>query len=119
MEALGEGPPIKDMKRARWVTLEEARILFDIVAEMDVPYVLESGTANGYSAAWMACAGAHVITFDPHDRKKVWELHPELVTHVTYVQDKFVSAIRRYAFAADVNKMFYIDGDHGYDSLRS
>jgi predicted O-methyltransferase YrrM len=105
-------------KRARWVTLEEAYLLHDIVDETGVEYVIEAGTANGYSAAWMACAGAKVITFDPYDRKKIWNEHKELGKGITYVQDSYISAIIRCSHLRSNTKLFFIDGEHDYESIQ-
>lgn len=69
-------------KAERWATVEEGNFLYDTVRENDIRCVIESGTCNGYSAAWLAAGvaangGGKLFTFDYADREKIWS-HPRL-----------------------------------------
>ncbi len=99
----------KHIARKRWVTLEEAHLLADIVEEEAPDHIFESGTANGYSAAWLGLSGVPVTTYDPCPRVKVWGTTAP--AHITYVQDKFSSMVEA-AKAVEGKKLFFIDGNH-------
>jgi hypothetical protein len=104
-------------KRARWVTLEEANVLWSVCKEEAPDHIYESGTANGYSAAWLSLEGASVTTYDPVDRPKIW---PELSTppnNIKYVQETFTQVAQD---AADTvgKKLFFIDGRHQNSGIR-
>jgi hypothetical protein len=59
-------------KVARWATEEECELLYTIICKDQVKNVVEIGTANGWTACWMACSGTPVLTFDAHERQKIY-----------------------------------------------
>lgn len=98
-------------KKARWVTLDEAKLLLKLATEHDCEVIFESGTANGLSASWMSLSGKPVITFDPVDRNKIWDGLG--INNITYVNKKFSEVDSVYPEFKSKRKMFFIDGDHG------
>ena len=99
-------------KFERWVTLEEADILYMVADVMQPEYIFESGTANGYSALWLAESGSPVITFDPTVRKKVWDELGLPHSTITYVQASFTELPKLYPELKERSKLFFIDGGH-------
>lgn len=108
-----------EYKQARWVNFDEAEILREWVRAANPSLVLESGTANGYSSAWMASGlsdGSKLYTFDPIDRPKMWSYIPALKDKIEFVQTKFsrlAEAVKDFSGRIVV----FIDGDHGYESV--
>ena len=104
--------PDKRWKTQRWVTIEEAEILHMVANVMQPEYIFESGTANGYSALWLAESGSSVITFDPIDRKKVWDELSLPHSTITYVPESFTELPNMYPELKERSKLFFIDGSH-------
>lgn len=100
---------VSTFKRERWVTLEEAHILDELVKEEAPDYIFESGTANGYSACWMGVDGIPVTTYDIVDRPKVWGGTPP--ANITCVVASFDNAVEDI-LSAKGKKLFFIDGRH-------
>ena len=96
--------------RARWVTLEEAKLLYTIVEEEDPDFIFESGTANGFSTMWLSLHGPDVFTFDPVSRPKVWDVIGK-PANIEYVEDEF-STMTEIAKNLPGKKLFFIDGLH-------
>lgn len=96
--------------RARWVTLEEARLLHTIAKEEAPDFVFESGTANGFSTMWLALHGSDVFTFDPVCRLKVWDVCGK-PRNVQCIERSF-SNMPDIAEVMPGKKMFFIDGLH-------
>lgn len=99
-------------KKERWVTIEEAELLVKLATEAKPDIILESGTANGYSAAWLSLV-APVVTFDPYSRPKIW-IGDE---PITYINDVFSSVTSLYD-KFDGKKFFFIDGGHDSSSVK-
>jgi len=59
--------------RKWWNPLSLSIYLHDIIASKQIRNVVELGTGNGVTAAWMALGGANVWTCDTAVRPKVWE----------------------------------------------
>ena len=102
---------------SRWVTIEEANLLYDIVDKVKPKYIFESGTANGYSSVWLSLSGIPVITFDPYNREKIWELFEGCPKNITYVQDRFSSIVDRFSDLFGM-KLFFLDGDHNSSGIK-
>lgn len=98
-------------KTERWVTEGEAEFLCKLIKDHNIKEVYESGTANGYSACKMSETGVPVITFDPHDRFKIWN-EPEFEFYkdkIEYVQASFETLTLD---PIKGKRLFFIDGDH-------
>lgn len=127
--------PSEKWKLARWATNDELMALYFLVQEHWVSTVIESGTANGFTATGMALAmrdikryeDFEVHTWDPYDRDKVWNWEPftELTKdkHIIYHQDSFsadlhnkIEWIRRGRCYGDT--LFFIDGDHSEEEFK-
>lgn len=96
--------------RARWVTVDEANILYTIAKEEDPDFILESGTANGFSTMWLALHGSIVFTFDPVSRPKVWDADGK-PCNIQCIERSF-STMPELAAGLPGKKMFFIDGLH-------
>lgn len=105
------------LKRERWVTLEEANLLYTIGTEEQPDHIYESGTANGFSAMWLSLVGCPVTTFDPICRAKVWDLFNGIPDNITYVEASFSSIVER-AHDPKEKKLFFIDGAHKSHNLK-
>ena len=109
--------------RGRWAQVEEGRVLYDLVKDNNVKLALEIGTANGWTACWMAAAGAKVYTFDYANRAKIYtdpkfplpELKDRIVFHHTPSPDCF-GIIKKLTFTAEP-MVFFVDGDHGFEGV--
>jgi hypothetical protein len=117
LRELAVGPTKRGFKRARWSTIKEVEILVELAA----PYeqVLESGTANGWSAAWFATTGKKVTTFDPHKRLLLWDHFmgiEGLSDKITCVTGKFAGSVLPYLPSEPA--MYFFDGGHRYASVR-
>lgn len=111
-------------KVARWATPEEGMALYTLLQAQEIRSYLECGTANGYSALWAAAAlegveRSFVHTWDIHDRPKIW-------AHVLEMAD-LGARVRCHVgpFADGVGhvlapnpRLYFIDGEHGRDSVR-
>lgn len=113
-----------EFKKGRWVTNEEGELIRKLVALARAVNVFESGTANGYSACWLSLSlppEGKVHTFDPIDRPKLWDqsfgvenIKDKAVFHQNYFKEvKSILGGR----APKVPFGFFIDGDHGSDSV--
>jgi len=85
---------------------------------------VESGTANGYSACWLAsgCEGT-VYTFDPVDRLKVYQDadYPELhkySSRIVYTPSPFVRGVP-FLPILHVPVLYFIDGEHSAGQVLS
>jgi hypothetical protein len=97
-----------------WVTDAEAAILFSEVVTCQPEVVLEAGTANGWTAAWMSLAldelnsEALIHTFDIVDKP-----HIEPLSRVRYYLEPFhIGGARLAANYINERKLIFIDGDH-------
>lgn len=98
--------------KRRWTTVEEIELISELTSGFD--RVIESGTANGWSACWFAAKGSEVITFDPVARPKIWTQFPELQAKITYVQKPF--AENAIDYITD-DTIIFIDGDHSTSGI--
>jgi hypothetical protein len=108
----------RDIKKSRWVTIEEADLILKLAKEADPDYIFESGTANGISALFLSTVGCPVYTFDPVARRKVWDIVTLPTDNITYVEDKFSSVAERYPELKDKKKVFFIDGSHSNTGIQ-
>jgi len=102
-----------NFKVARWVTDGEGAILHMLGAAHTPQASVEVGTANGWSACWLASSEHSVYTFDTADRPKVY-------TDSGF--ENFQRLIRfqpRELLKEDLDKLkeldkklYFIDGDH-------
>jgi len=108
-------------KQSRWVTYDEASLLREWVRAANPDVVLESGTANGYSALWLASGmeKGKLYTFDPVDRPKVWTefTTPEVTSKINFCQAEFRHMSRFASIPPNARIVTFIDGDHGYTSV--
>ncbi len=106
----------RGLARKRWVTLQEANVLADVVEEEAPDHIFESGTANGYSTSWLGLLGTPVTTYDIVNRAKVWgERNP---AHITCVNEKFSSMVE-HAKTVEGKKLFFIDGNHNSSGVKA
>lgn len=116
-------------KTSRWVNLEEAHFLHNLVLLNDIEIVFESGTANGYSAAWMALAlyesrqdrKYYVDTYDPVNRNKVWSVIPDFPDNIEYHESAFLSdgeAVDWGRFGVPWKALYFIDGAHNFSGSK-
>ena len=110
--------PMKRIRKARWVTIEEADLLLKLAKEANPDCIFESGTCNGISALFLSMVGCPVYTFDPVPRCKMWDIFPLPCTNITYIEDRFSSVVERYPKLKDKKKVFFIDGDHSSGGLK-
>lgn len=108
-----------DYNKGRWVTNEEGLLLQSMVRLFNISLVVESGTANGFSACYLASASENMIvhTFDPVDRPKVWgdlDLRDRIVFH----NKKFSAGAKGVLNKAVGSCLIFIDGDHSVGSVR-
>jgi predicted O-methyltransferase YrrM len=112
----------------RWIANDEGDIISDLVRTSNAVQGIECGTANGFSACYIANAlpsNGHVYTFDPFDRPKIWDsedLIEELKTlksKITYTQGYFdLEAPKILKSRPSKPLAFFIDGDHGYGPVK-
>jgi len=100
----------------RWMTEEESDLMRLLVKQHDIKYVVEIGTANGYSALHFAIAGATVHTHDIVDRPKLWD-KPEL-QHLKKNITFYCNAFTSIALPTSENVLYFIDGDHSIDAIK-
>ncbi len=114
LKALYDSAADKRYNRARWVSLQEGRVLYDAVKEEEPECIFESGTANGFSTLWLALCDIPVVTFDPIFRLKLWdEMEGGCLENITCVSEEFSSSdMLERAQAVEGKKLFFIDGDH-------
>ena len=109
----------EEFKRERWVTIEEAHLLYNLVYLEGVQNYYESGTANGYSASWATLAilqnatvpNSH--TWDPHNRDKIWEkfsVFKNFKKLINFHNEEFVSSKKMNKIPS--RSLFFIDGSH-------
>lgn len=111
-------------KLPRWITVQEAEVLNDLLWKEQPDIYFESGTANGFSA----CVAAEAIgwkapipnihTWDPVDRPKIWE-DPQLVNaklSIVFHNEPFDQGVQRVL--RDGKTVFFIDGDHRWHVAR-
>lgn len=109
-------------KVERWCTPDEGLILYALCQVHEIRTVLECGTANGYSALWMAAAGAHVNTWDIVERPRVWSVEQ-------YVCPPTAGAIPIRCHIGPFHegvgnvhapgpRLFFIDGEHNRSATR-
>ena len=106
-------------KVARWCTVLEAEILRSIASHYK--YVLEIGTANGYSAIAMAQSGAMVHTFDPVNRPKIWEDITEGLELLDLTYFDYIPTFESECGYIDVadDLLIFIDGDHSQEAVKN
>lgn len=106
-------------KVERWITIEEAQILLDVINTENIQYYYECGTANGFSACWAASAKnvIEVHTWDPVDRAKLYDEFSTLRLKITFHNAKYNEAIGKISHLG--KSLFFIDGDHKMRPARS
>jgi len=107
--------------KGRWVTNPEGLILHSLVRLFDVNLVVESGTANGFSACYMAADNnVPVHTFDPHDRPKIWDEYKELNSEgkIVFHNKRFSEGVTSILEKAVGPSLIFIDGDHSVGNVR-
>jgi hypothetical protein len=98
-------------KVARWATLEESRLLYTLSVNAKPDVILESGTANGWSALWLSLYGSPVYTFDPVSRPKVWDGVWD-TSSINYIQANFSTFAEKLPEVVGKKSLFFIDGLH-------
>lgn len=122
MKSLREGFKVKQhiFAHKRWATEEECEILYNIVKEGSIKRVVEIGTANGWTAAWFALAGATVYTFDLIDRPKMYldDLFPfpELAKNIHFQAVPSPECLTLVPKSED-KTLWFIDADHTYAAV--
>lgn len=103
-----------DAVLVRWATDAEVFILFTEVMACKPEVILECGTANGWTAAWMSMAlkelqsDALIHTFDITLRE-----HIRPLDNVRYYLEPFhIGGSRVAKEYADTHKLIFIDGNH-------
>ena len=103
-------------KVQRWVTPDEGEYLAWLVKANRIRFVLESGTANGYSALWMgAMMPVCVYTWDIVNRPKIWEHFAEFAeraSDIVFREEAYAYDMPGYACRVKGPRLFFIDGDH-------
>ena len=108
-----------NFRKGRWVTDSEGSVLFSLARLIGAKECFESGTANGFSACWMAAAlpkDGVVHTFDPVNRIKVWDYVEglkDLQFKINFHQECFDEGFS-FIPPSDFPRLYFIDGDHGY-----
>lgn len=101
----------------RWATEEEAEILYTLVKQNNIGRVVEVGTANGWTAAWFALAGAQVYTFDMVDRPKMYLdslfPFPELASRIHFQEIPSPQCLVSVFPYMGVT-LYFVDGDHTF-----
>ena len=106
-------------KRERWVTFEEALLLYNMLYLEEIQNYYESGTANGYSSTWATLAilqnniMPNVHTWDPHNRDKIWEgfsVFKNFKKLITFHNEEFVNVKKINKLPS--KSLFFIDGSH-------
>lgn len=96
-----------EFKEARWATDEEVEVLMNLAEVIDAKFIIECGTANGWTARNLAEI-APVFTFDIEDRPKCY-----MTENVTQTIGKFEDKVGEIADKVKGSKkLFFIDGDH-------
>jgi hypothetical protein len=105
------------MKTTRWMTICEAHIVMQTARQFQDYY--ECGTANGWSAVWPAMVGCRVITFDPVDRPKFWDLEEfaEERSRITFVNRRWHPNVESYVDLSRT-RCCLIDGNHKANFVR-
>lgn len=105
----------------RWATEDEGEILYNIATENHITRVVEIGTANGWTAAWFALAGADVLTFDIVSRPKMYLdslfPYPQLVSQIKFTQcasPRCLEEVPPYTKPT----LYFIDADHSYNAAK-
>jgi len=97
----------EEFKIGRWATADEMDILMSLAEVANVKYIIECGTANGWTALNFASI-APVLTFDIVDRPKCYQTE-----NITQFIGKFEDrAIEVKDIVKGHKKLFFIDGDH-------
>ena len=110
--------PNKEFNKARWATIEEVNIIFDLIQERQVKTYIEIGTANGWSTAWALSALqsdgiAHTIDVVKRPLIKEVEEDPRLIRHIGDSKDNISSILK----GCVGKKLLFIDGDHSYTGV--
>jgi predicted O-methyltransferase YrrM len=114
----GDGPPIHTS-----VTEDEAARLGELAAGRDV---LEIGSARGYSAVVMALAGGRVTAIDDHSGA-TWlgDTYTAMTSNLAaykvtaeILRGRSETLMPRLAAEGRKFGVVFIDGDHGYHSVR-
>lgn len=87
---------------------EEAMTLMSLAILEQPDIIFESGTAVGWSSAWMALSGTSVHTFDPIVRERLFS-HPLVTSYVAPFETTAASYLLAYK---GMKKMILIDGLH-------
>lgn len=112
-------------KRERWVTIEEATVLYTILHIEEIQNYYESGTANGYSSSWATLAILqnglipNVHTWDLHNRNKIWEIHSVFKNFqklIMFHNEPFIKAKKQNKLPS--RSLYFIDGDHTRSGFR-
>jgi len=118
--------PNNKFNKARWVTEDEGAIIYSLVTIFRPANCFECGTANGYSALWLASdlgEEGKVHTFDPIDRPKVWDepdfnIPESIRDKIIYHNTKFSEGLASVLVNCKGSSIFFIDGDHSQTGVK-
>lgn len=106
----------------RWATVEEAELLYTLTCDNNIQRVVEIGTANGWTAAWFALAGATVYTFDVSPRPKMYLdsafPFPDLVEFIKFQLIPSPACIQTLPHYS-APTLWFIDADHTYTPAKA
>lgn len=119
--------PLKEIKKwldeskykiARWTPPEVLDSIIKECKDRRINSIVESGTANGWSAAYFASEGFNVWTYDPVDRPKIYkdpEFKYDLKGQIYFFNMMFEQRTKQLYKGSAV--CYYIDGYHGQTAI--
>lgn len=104
-------------KFARWTPAEELDYIVQICKDAGISLIVESGTANGWSACYFASEGINVFTYDVVERPQLLDDpllddHLFIKAHIGFTVGKFSDEVGRILPIKEEPVCFFIDGDH-------
>lgn len=102
-------------RRDRWPTDDEAKELYFRIKENKINTAFEVGTANGFTAACMALAGAQVYTFDVLDRAKIYQskmFEAQVIARRIHFKEIPTPDCFLHMTLPEGKTLFYLNGDH-------
>lgn len=105
-------------KFARWTPPEVLDVIINTCKDKHINSIVESGTANGWSAAYFSSEGFNVWTYDPVDRPKIYRdpnFKYDLKGQIYFFNMPFEQRTKQLYKGSSV--CYYIDGDHGRASV--
>lgn len=118
--------PITNRDTARWITDEECLVLYQVLQIYRINYVIECGTANGYSTCWIVQSmldnymkKIKVTTWDIEDRPKLWDTNTlsNLKLYINFNHSSFAKTFSIDRTPQD-RVAFFIDGDHSREAFK-